>query len=56
MEVSSDSHALAIFIQGKQLLVYYNVKDKGKFLLNAETEHHTMKAFWWSGSIAPRIL
>jgi len=30
--------------------------DKGKVVSVLLTEHHTMKAYWGSGGIAPRIL
>jgi len=32
------------------------VKAKGKFVTVLLTEHHAMKSYWGSGSIAPHIL
>jgi hypothetical protein len=40
---------VSAYIRGK-------VKVKGKVVpVRFLTEHHAMKAYWWSGGIAPRI-
>jgi len=44
--VKSRNYAALPYVKGK----------KGKVVPVLSTKHHTMKAYWWSGGIAPHIL
>jgi hypothetical protein len=45
------------FLYFRSLMQSFNIKARGKVVpVHFLTEHHAMKAYWWSGGIAPRIL